>query len=64
MLQTCMGILKFSFFRVCQKKGNLVRRQWIDLQFDVMARKGYTSTSEIETFDSNVQQKVPTDEKR
>ena len=26
--------------------------------------KGYTSTSEIETFDSNVKQKVLNDEKR
>ena len=33
--------LKFStdfnmFFRVCQTNGNLVRRQWIDVKFDVM----------------------------
>ena len=33
---TCMGILKFTFFRVRQTKGNLVRRQWIDVKFDVM----------------------------
>ena len=36
MLSTCMGILKFTFFRVCQTKGNLVRRQYIDVKFDVM----------------------------
>ena len=62
MLSTCIGILKFTFFRVRQTKGNLVRRQWIDVKFDVMGM--YTSTSEIETFDSNVKQKVLNDEKR
>ena len=36
MLSTCMGILKFTFFRVCQTKGYLVRRQWFDVKFDVM----------------------------
>ena len=36
MLSTCMGTLKFTFFRVHQTKGNLVRRQWIDVKFDVM----------------------------
>ena len=30
------GILKFTFFRVRKTKGNLVRRQWIDVKFDVM----------------------------
>ena len=64
MLSTCMGILKFTLFRVCQTKGNLVRRQWIDVKFDVMGMKEYTSTLEIVTFDSNVKQKVLNDEKR
>ena len=36
MLLTCMGILKFTFCRVRQTKGNLVRRQWVDVEFDVM----------------------------
>ena len=59
-----MGILKFTFFRVRQTKGNLVRHQWIDVKFDVMACKGYMSTSEIKTFDANVKQKVLNHEKR
>ena len=58
-----MGILKFTFFRVHQTKGNLVRRQWIDLKFDGMACKGYTSTSKNETFDLNVKHKVLNDKK-
>ena len=36
MLSTCLGILKFTFFRVRQTKGNLVRRQCNDVKFDVM----------------------------
>ena len=35
-LSTCMWILKFTFFRVRQTKGNLVSRQWIDDKFDNM----------------------------
>ena len=34
-----MGILKFTFFCVRQTKGNLVRRQWIDVKFDAMGMK-------------------------
>ena len=49
-----MGILKFTCFRVRQTKGNL--RSW--------ACKGYTSTSKILTFASNVKQGVLNDEKR
>ena len=64
MLSTCMGILKFTFFHVRQTKGNVARRQWIDVKFDVMGIKGYTSTSEIKTFDSNVKQNVLNGEKR
>ena len=36
MLSTFMGILKFTFFQVRQTKANLVRRQWIDVKFDVI----------------------------
>ena len=36
MLSTCMGILKFTFFRVRQTISYLVRRRWIDVKFDVM----------------------------
>ena len=36
MLSTCMGILKFMVFRVRQTKGDLVRREWIDVKCDVM----------------------------
>ena len=30
------GAFKITFFRVHQTKGNLVRRQWIDVKFEVM----------------------------
>ena len=59
-----MGILKFMFFRVRQAKGNLVRRQWFDVKFDVMGMQRITSTSEIRFFDSRVKPKVHNDEKR
>ena len=36
MQSTCMGVLKFTFFNVRLIKGNLVRRQWIDVKFEVM----------------------------
>ena len=41
-----------------------VRRQWIEVYLMSLACKRYKSTSEIETFDSNVKQKVLNDEKR
>ena len=59
-----MGILKFSFFGIRHTKGNLVRRQWIDVSLMSWACQVSTSTSEIETSDSNVKQKVLKDEKR
>ena len=58
------GDLEINIFRVCQTKGILVRRQLIDVKFFVMACKRYTSTSENETCDFNVKQKVLYDEKR
>ena len=30
------GAFEITFFRVHQTKGNLVRRQWIDVKFEVM----------------------------
>ena len=59
-----MGILKFTFFRVRQTKSYLVRRQWIDVKFDVMGMQIYTFTSEIKNFDFRVKPKVLNDEKR
>ena len=59
-----MGILKFTFFRVRQTKNYLVRRQRIDVKFDVMGMQGYTSTSEIIFFYFRVKPKVLNDEKR
>ena len=59
-----MGILKFMFFRVRQKKGNLVSFSGLTLNLMSWACKGYTSTSEIKTFDSRVKQNVLNDEKR
>ena len=56
-----MGILKFTFFRVRQKKGNLVSGSTLNLMS--WACKGYTSTLEIKTFDSRVKQNVLNDEK-
>ena len=38
--------------------GILVTRQWIDVNLMSWACKGYNSTFEIKTFDSNVKQKV------
>ena len=64
MLSKCMGILKFTFFRVHQTKSNLVSRQRMALNLMSLACKGYTSTSEIEAFESNVKQKALNDEKR
>ena len=58
------GDLEIFIFCVRQTKGNLVRRQWIDVKCDVMACKGYTSTSENETFGFYVKQQVFNDEKR
>ena len=57
-----MGILKFTFF--CVNRQKVIRLCFSGLTFYVMssACKGYTSTSEIKTFDSNVKQKVLNDE--
>ena len=59
-----MGILKFTFFRVRQKKGNLVSVSGSTLNLMSWACKGYTSTLEIKTFDSRVKKNILNDEKR
>ena len=59
-----MGILKFTFFRVRQTKSYLVRRQWIDVKFDVIGMQRIRVSSEIKHFDSRVKRKVLNDEKR
>ena len=64
MLSTCMGILKFTFFVSARQKVIWLGVSGLTLNLMSLACKGYTSTSEIETFDSHVQQKVLNDEKR
>ena len=59
-----MGILKFTFFRVRQTKGNLVRRRWIDVKFDVMGMQRIHVYIRNNFFDSRVKPKVLNDEKR
>ena len=55
----------YLFFRVRQTKGNLVRRvSGLTLNLMSWVCNGYTSTSEIKTFDSNIKQNVLNDEKR
>ena len=59
------GDLKINgFFCNRQTKRNLLRRQWIDVTFMPCACKGYTPTSKIKTFNSNVKQKVLNGETR
>ena len=36
MMKNVKNVLKFTFFRVRQTKGNPVRHQWVDVKFDVM----------------------------
>ena len=64
MLSTCMGILEFPFFVSAGLKVIWLGISGLTFTLMSWACKGYTSTSEIETFDYNVRQKVPTDEKR
>ena len=64
MLSTCMGILKFTFFMSARQKVIQLGVSGLTLNLMSLACKGYTTTSEIETFDSNVKQKVLNDEKR
>ena len=59
-----MGILKFTCFRVRQTKGNLVRRQWIDVKFDVMGMQRIQVYIRNIFCYSRVKQKVLNDEKR
>ena len=65
MLSTCMGILKVTgvFFVSTRQKVIWLGVFGLTLNLMPWARKGYTSTSEIETFDSNVKQKFLNDEK-
>ena len=65
MLSTCMGILKFTFF-LCppDKKVIWLGVSRLTLNLMIWAYKGYSSTLEIESLDSNVKQKVRNDEKR
>ena len=64
MLSTCMGILKFTFFVSARQKVIWLGVSGLTLNLMSWACKGYRSKSEIETFDSNVKQKVFNDEKR
>ena len=64
MLSTCMGILKFTFFVSARQKVIWLSVSGLTLNLMSWACKGYTPTSEMEIFDSNVKQKVLNDEKR
>ena len=65
MLSAVMGILKFTFFFVSARQKVIWSRvSGLTLNLMSWARKGYMTTSEIETFDSDVKQKVLNDEKR
>ena len=58
-----MGILKYTFFFVsARQKVIWFGVSGLTLNLMSWACKGYTSISEIETFDSNVQQQVLNDE--
>ena len=60
-----MGILKFTgFFVSARQKVIWFGVSGLTLKVISWACKGYTSTSEIETFDSNVKQKILNHEKR
>ena len=59
-----MVIFKFTFFRVRQKKRNLVRRQWIDVKFDVMGMQRIHVYIWNYFFDSRVKPKILNGEKR
>ena len=50
MLSTCMGILKFIFFVSARQKVIWLGVSGLALNLMSWACKGYTSTSEIETF--------------
>ena len=57
MLSTCMGILKFRFFSCpLDKKVIWLGVSGLTLNLMSWTCKGYTSTSEIKSFDSNVKQ--------
>ena len=62
MPSTCLGILNFIFVSA-RHKVIWLGVSGLALNLMSWACKGYTSTSEIKTFDSNVKQKV-LDEKR
>ena len=64
MLSTCMGILKLTCFLSARQKIIWLGVSGLTLNLMSWACNGYTSTPKIETFDSNVKQKVLNDEKR
>ena len=64
MLSTCMGILKYMFFVSPRQKVILLGVSGLTLNLMSWACKGYMSTLQIGTFDSNVKQKVLNDKRR
>ena len=58
MLSACMGILKVTFFVSARQKVIWLGVSGLTLNLMSWACKGYTSISEIETFDSNVKLKA------
>ena len=63
-LSTCMGILKFTFFVSARQKVIWLGVSGLTLNLMSWACKGYTPALKIQNFDSNVKQKVLSDEKR
>ena len=59
-----MGILKYMFFVSARQKVIWLGVSGLTLNLMSWACKGYKSTLEIGTFDSNVKQKVLNDKKR
>ena len=59
-----MAILKYSFFVFARQKVIWLNVSGLTLNLMSWTCKEYTSTSDIETFDYNVKQKVLNDEKR
>ena len=63
MSSTCMATLKFTYLVSDIQKVIWLGASGLTLSLMSWAWKGYTSTSKIETFDSNVKKKVHNDGK-
>ena len=63
MLSACMGILKVTFFVSARQKVIWLGVSGLTSNLMSWVCEGYTSLSEIETFDTNVKLKAFNDEK-